>query len=113
MKNLILLLVFGFMFTSCSAQKIKQVPVKKVIAYVDKIEGAVRLDPTHDASKNYFVNEGEFLQGKEYVFWLEVVDCDKCRSVKAVVVAYAITTNQAQRDQEEQKKLLSNRTIIR
>lgn len=113
MKKLILLIALSFSVTSCVAQKIEQKPLKKVIAYVDKYEETVRLNPTNDNSVSYLVPDGEYQKNKEYVFWIEIYDCEDCRTVKASVDSFAITTGQAQRDQAEAAKKVSNRKIIK
>ena len=113
MKRLILLLALSLSLNSCMAQKTEQKPLYKVVAYVDKTDGVVRLDPTHNSQVSYSVPDGEYVHNKEYVFWLDITDCGDCRTKKAVVDRFAMTTQQAQRDQEAAAKKVSHRKIIK
>lgn len=111
MKKLLLIAILFSCF-SCSAQKVSLAPLTKVIAYVQEKEGeVVRLQPSSEIT--YKVPDGDFALGKEYVFWLEVIDSGSGRIKRALVVRYAITTGQAQRDQAAASKSLSNRTILK
>ena len=111
MKRIILLLALSCCI-GCSAQRTEEKPLYKVVAFVDKVDGSVRLDLSHDSSVSYSVPDGEYVHNKEYVFWLDITDCKECRTRKAVVADYAITTGQAQRDQAAASKELSDRKII-
>jgi len=113
MKKLILLFALSFSLTSCVGQKIEQKPLYRVIAFVDKTDGVVRLDPTHDSSVSYSVPDGEYVHDKEYVFWLDITDCKDCRTKKAVVETFGITSAQAQRDMEAAASKVSHREIIK
>lgn len=107
-----LLILSLFLITGCAASaQTDMKPLKKVVAYVDKYQGIIRLDPSHNSKITYDVPDGDYEHNKEYVFWLDVMDCHDCRTKKAVVVKYAITTQQAQRDQEKCAKELANRKI--
>lgn len=109
MKKLILLALL-FSLTSCNAQRIEQLPLTKVNAWVqEKGDEIDKLQPSNPEI-TYAVPAGDFEADKEYVFWLEVHQ-DKGRTRKAVVVRYAITTAQAQRDQAKAAEELSNRKI--
>lgn len=110
MKRIILLLALSCCI-SCSAQRIEQKPLKRVVAYVDEKDGAVaRLSP-NDPDITYKVPDGDFVLNKEYVFYLDIQDNQKGRVITATVERYAITTGQAQRDQAQCVKELANRKI--
>lgn len=110
MKRIFLLLLL-LSFTACSAQKIDQIPLTKVNAFVqEKGEEVAKLQPSNTRI-TYSVPTGEFEDEKEYTFWLEVHQTTG-RTRKASVVKYAMTTAQAQRDQAQAAKEVSHRKII-
>lgn len=112
MKKLLLLFIL-FSLTGCASAQVDQKPLYRVVAFVqDKGKETARLQPD-DSSVSYLVPSGEFENEKEYVFYLEITDCGDCRTRKAIVVDHAITTGQAQRDQEASARELSNRKIIK
>lgn len=108
-KILILLSVLCF---SCGSAQVEQVPVTKVIAYVQEInEDTAKLQPsTPDVT--YEVAADNLVAEKECVFWLEVHE-NAGRTRKATVVGWAYTTGQMQRDQAAIARELSNRKIIK
>lgn len=106
MKKLLPLLLLLLFSVSCSAQRIEQAPVYKVIAKVDRIAGEEMT--LHTSGGIYYAaTRSDVVEKKKYVFWVE-----KVGDGKVVIVKVAMTTEQAQKDQETCKEELSNRTII-
>jgi hypothetical protein len=113
MKNLLLLffLLLSLNFTAqnkYSAAAKRAAQITKTVATVKTVISEQAVLQSRNIFISYQVPAGEFILGKEYVFWLEVTDCGKCANRKALVVAYTVTTNQAQRDMEEISEGLSN-----
>tara|TARA_B100000953_G_scaffold290249_1_gene275083 strand:- start:2208 stop:2567 length:360 start_codon:yes stop_codon:yes gene_type:complete len=111
MKKLLLISVLLLTGIQCQSQQgmvlidgYQEDDITKVNAFVDKVENIVILAPTNNSQLNYIVKDGDFEHNKEYVFWLRIKNCDDCRAKKAEVVDFAMTTNQAQRDQQEAYK---------
>lgn len=103
MKNL-LLLFFLLLSLNFTAQN-KYAAAAKRAAQITKTVATVKTVISEQAvlqSRNIFISyqvpAGEFILGKEYVFWLEVTGCEDCPNRTAIVIAYTVTTNQAQRD---------------
>ena len=107
MKKLLPLIFLILISTSCAGQKIDQLPIYKVVAVVDRIAG----DETtlHTSGVNYYAASiPELVEKKKYVFWIE-----KNGRGKVSIVKFALTTDQAQKDQETAASELSNRKIIK
>jgi len=106
MKKVLIILLL-LIATSCSGQRIEQAPLYKVVAVVDRIAG----DETtlHTSGVNYYAASiPELVEKKKYVFWIE-----KNGRGKVSIVKFALTTDQAQKDQETASSELSNRKILK
>jgi len=106
MKKVLIILLL-LIATSCSGQRIEQAPLYKVVAVVDRIAG----DETtlHTSGVNYYAASiPELVEKKKYVFWIE-----KNGRGKVSIVKFALTTDQAQKDQETAASELSNRKILK
>lgn len=111
MKNLFLTLLFCLSLISCSAQKTTPKPVYRTVATVSDISGD-RAMLSAGKYSNYSVPNDSLELFKEYVFWMDIVDCGNCPTKKAVILDKVYTTSQVQKDQEAAAKKLSNRAII-
>lgn len=111
MKSLLLLLCFCLF--GCASAQVEQRPLYKTNATVQNIFGEVAILQPNDFTKSYTVPVDDLELHKEYVLWLDIIDCHFCKNIQAVVVRKALTTYQAQRDQEKISKELSNRVIIK
>lgn len=113
MKRITILLALSFCI-SCSAQKTSQKPVYVKVATVTMITGDQALLSTGKTT-HYLVPAHQDLEvNKEYVFYLDITDCDKCPTKTAVIVGDPkITTQQAQKDQAaEREKVEEYREVI-
>lgn len=106
------LILLTFLFTSCGIAQVGQAPLVKTNATVHTIIGEEAV-LTVSSELSYTVPAGTLEAEKEYVFWLEVVDCHTCKNRKAVVVAAHYTTGQVQRDQKATSDSLSHRKILK
>lgn len=114
MKTFILLVLF-FCFVGCSAQQtVQQVPLKQTVAKVTTIISDQAVIQPYGSPISYTVPvpEGPLNVGWEYVFWLEVTNGESPNK-KAAIVAYAVTTTQARKNQEAIAKQFSNRRVIK
>ncbi len=111
MKNLLFTLLFCLSLFSCSAQKTTPKPIYRAVATVSDITGD-RAILSAGRFTNYSVPNDSLELFKEYVFWMEIVDCGNCPTKKAVIIDKVYTTGQVQKDQETAAKKLSNRAII-
>ncbi len=112
MKSLLLLFGLCFCLGGCASAQVEQRPLYKTNATVQNIFGEVAILQPNDFTKNYIVASDSLELHKEYVFWLDIVDCHTCKNIKAIVFRKAFTTYQVQRDQEKISKELSNRKIL-
>ncbi len=113
MKTSLLLFILSILFIGCASAQVEQKPIHKTNATVQYIIGDKAVLQPNDSRISYEVApDSTLIQNKEYVFWLDIVDCHNCRIIKAVIVDKAFTTYQAQRDQEAISKALANRRII-
>ena len=110
MKHLILLIAL-ISLTSCAGQKIEQKPLYKQVASVSEIIGE-RAILSAGKYSNYNVPADSLQKFKEYVFYLEIVDCGECTTKKAIVIAWAYTTGQIQRDQAKNANKFKYRKIL-
>jgi len=111
MKYFLLLLFFSLF--ACGSAQVEQKPLYKTNATVQNIFGEVAILQPNDFSISYTVPADSLELNMEYVFWLDITDCHKCKNIKAIVIKKAYTTYQAQRDQAKISKELSNRVIIK
>lgn len=113
MKKLLPLLLLVLCF-SCSAQRVEQLPIHTVNAWVkDSYNGITKLQPNDSRFEIEVASDSTLVENKEYVFWLEITDCIGCRTIQAVVVKHSLTTYQIQRDQAQISAELSQRIKIR
>jgi hypothetical protein len=111
MKKLFLSIVLLLTLSGCAIAQTEQKPVVRTVARVaDIYADYATLDS--GGKTNYRVPADELILAKEYVFWLEITDCGKCPTAKAVVLGHALTTQQAQKDQKNEAEKLSHRNII-
>jgi len=110
MKHLILLIAL-ISFSSCKGQKIEQKPLYRQVASVSEIIGD-RAILSAGKYSNYNVPADSLQKFKEYVFYLEITDCGECITKQAIVIDWAYTTGQIQRDQAENAKKYKNRKVF-
>jgi len=110
MKHLILLIAL-ISLSSCKGQKIDQKPLYKQVASVSDIIGE-RAILSAGKYSNYNVPADSLQKFKEYVFYLEITDCGECTTKQAIVIDWAYTTGQIQRDQAANAKKYKNRKVI-
>jgi hypothetical protein len=91
-----LLILFLFLSLNLSAQEIT-----KTVATVKTVISEQAILQSRNIYISYQVPNGDFILGKEYVFWLEVTECEDCPNRIANVLYFTVTTNQAQRDMEK------------
>ncbi len=113
MKRILLLLFIPLCLSSCVSAQVEQRPLYITNATVQNILGDVAILQPNDYTKSYTVPVDSLELHKEYVFWLDIVDCHNCKTIKAIVVRKAFTTYQVQRDQKKISEELSNRVIIK
>jgi hypothetical protein len=110
MKKFLLLLIFSICLSGCGIAQVSQKPLIKVRATVSTIVNDIAvLDTSYDFDYQAFAGELEMY--KEYLFLLEIVDCGQCQMRKAVVVWYAKTPMQAQKDMNAIPEELRKRII--
>lgn len=101
MKKILLFILLSS-FTTYS-QKNQQEPTK-VVATVQSQIGEVQILQPSNPAVSYVTPAGDQELEKEYVFWLRVNGCYDCRTRQAEIIAFAFTTMQAQKDQEQAAK---------
>ena len=109
MKKLLILLLL--ITVSCSAQKTTQAKLYKKVATVSDIIGD-RAMLSSGKYTNFNAPADDLEVFKEYVFYLEIVDCEDCPTKRVVILAKCLTTGQIQKDQETNAKKFSNRSVI-
>jgi len=110
MKKFLPLLIFSICLSGCGIAQVSQKPLIKVRATVSTIVNDIAvLDTSEDF--DYQAPVGDLEIYKEYLFLLDIVDCGKCKSRKAIVVWYAITPAQAQTDMNAIPEELRKRII--
>jgi len=110
MKKVLIILLL-LIATSCSGQRIEQAPLYRQVASVSDIIGE-RAILSAGKYSNYNVPADSLQKFKEYVFYLEIVDCGECTTKKAIVIAWAYTTGQIQRDQAKNANKFKYRKIL-
>lgn len=110
-KALLFSLLLSF-FISCGAQKIEQLPVYKINAYVGQSFGDVTiLNPSGSKFEFETSSDPSLIQDKEYTFWFTINNCQQCRIISVTILEKELTTSQVQRDQEAAGKRMKHRNV--